>query len=185
MRPGQEQRLEFEYERHGTLCLIGNFHVVTGQVITPTIQATRTEEDFVAHRAQTVASDPTVGWVFVVDNLNIHCSASLVRWVAKQLGISDDLGVKGKRGVLKSMASRRAFLEQLSHRVRLVYTPKHSSWLNQIEIWFGILVRKLLRRLSVSSVADLRARILSFIEYFNRTMAKPFRWTYTGKPLQA
>jgi len=183
MRPGQIQRLESEYKRQGTLCLIGNFHVDTGQVIAPTVQATRTEEDFVAHIEQTVSTDPKVGWVFVVDNLNIHCSAGLVQWVAKQLGITDDLGVKGKRGVLKSMASRRAFLEQLGHRIRWVYTPKHSSWLNQIEIWFGILVRKLLRRLSVSSVAELRSRILDFIEYFNRTMAKPFRWTYKGKPL--
>ena len=183
LRPGQVERLESEYERHGTLCLMANLHVVTGQVVAPTLQATRTEEDLVAHVERTVATDPEAGWVFVMDNLNTHCSAGLVRWVAKQLGIEDDLGVKGKRGVLKSMASRRAFLEQLGHRIRLVYTPKHSSWLNQIEIWFGILVRKLLRRLSVSSVEELRSRILSFIEYFNRTMAKPFRWTYTGKPL--
>jgi transposase len=184
MRPGQPARLEFEYERHGTQCLIGNFHVVTGAVVAPTIQATRTEEDFVKHIAQTVTTDPEAAWIFVLDNLNIHCSASLVEWVAQQEGLEIDLGVKGKRGVLRSMASRHAFLEDKGHRIRFVYTPRHTSWLNQIEIWFGILARKLLRRLRVSSVEELRSRILSFVEYFNRTMAKPFRWTFTGRPLR-
>jgi transposase len=185
LRPGHEQRLEFEYERHGTLCLTGNFHVATGEVLSSTLQPTRTEADLVEHLERTVAADPEASWIFVLDNLNTHCSESLVRWVAKHEGITDDLGVKGRRGILRSMSSRRAFLEAASHRLRFVYTPKHSSWLNQIEIWFGILVRKLLRRLSVSSVEELRSRILSFIEYYNRTMAKPFRWTYTGRPLQA
>jgi transposase len=182
-RPGQIERIESEYQRQGTQCLIGNFHVVTGQVLAPTIQETRTEADFVAHLEQTVALDPQGSWIFVLDNLNIHCSASLVRWVAQQCGTEMDLGAKGKKGILRSMASRRAFLEDRSHRIRFVYTPKHTSWLNQIELWFGMLVRKLLRRSSFASVAELRERILSFIEYFNRTMAKPFRWTFTGRPL--
>jgi transposase len=69
--------------------------------------------------------------------------------------------------------------------VRFVYVPKHSSWLNQIEIWFSILMRRLLKRASFTSTDDLQARILAFIGYFNRTMAKPFKWTYTGRPLQA
>lgn len=181
---GQPARLEFEYERHGTQCLTANFDVVSGQIVAPTLQTTRTERDFVQHVAQTVASAATASWVFVVDNLNTHCSAELVQWVAKQCGVEQELGVKGKRGILKSMASRRAFLAELGHRIRFVYTPRHTSWLNQIEIWFGILVRKLLRRLSVQSVAELRERILSFIVYFNQTMAKPYRWTYTGRPLR-
>src|SRR5436305_1157147 len=94
MRPGQEERREFEYKRHGTQCLIGNFEVATGAVITPTVQATRTEQDFAVHIAATVATDPETGWIFVADNLTIHCSESLVRYVAQECGIADDLGKK-------------------------------------------------------------------------------------------
>ena len=77
-----------------------------------------------------------------------------------------------------------AFLQDVSHRIRFVYTPKHTSWLNQIELWFSILVRRLLKQGSFSSVYELKERILAFIEYFNCTMAKPFKWTYKGCPLQ-
>jgi transposase len=185
MRPGLVERREFEYIRHGTQCLTANFEIATGRVIAPTIGDTRTEADFVAHVAQTVAQDPTGPWVFVMDHLNTHQSESLVQWVAQQCGIDDDLGVKGKCGILESMASRAAFLQDVTHRIRLVYTPKHTSWLNQVEIWFGILVRRLLKRASFVSTEDLRQRILAFIEYFNRAKAKPFKWTYAGRPLTA
>jgi transposase len=183
LKPGLEERREFAYERHGTQCLIGNFEVVTGEVIAPTVQATRTEEDFATHSAGTVATDPKAGWVFVVDNLTIHGSETLVQYVAQECGIEENLGKKGKRGILKSVATRKTFLMDPSHRIRFVYVPKHTSWLNQIEIWFSILVRRVLKRGNFTSVRDLREKILAFIDYFNRTLAKPFKWTFTGRPL--
>jgi DDE superfamily endonuclease len=180
--PGRVQLREYEYTRHGTTCLIANLEIWCGWIIAPTLGPTRTEADFVAHIEQTVATDPDAGWVFIVDNLNTHQSESLVLWVAQICGLEEDLGEKGKCGVLKSQKSRAAFLSDQGHRIRFVYTPKHTSWLNQIEIWFGILVRKLLRRSSFRSVEDLKARILAFIAYFNRTMAEPIRWLYSVKP---
>jgi transposase len=183
MIAGKCERIEFEYERHGTLCLIGNFVVTTGELIRPTLGATRTEADFVRHIEQTVATDPEGSWVFVLDNLNIHGSESLVKTVAEACEIPLDLGKKGKHGVLKSVASRQAFLSEPSHRIRFVYLPKHSSWLNQIEVIFGVIMRKVIRRGSFSSVNDMHTKLLNFIGYFNRIFAKPFRWTYTGRPL--
>jgi hypothetical protein len=185
VRPGQVEKREFEDERHGTQTLIANFEVATGEVISPTIGDRRTEMDFAHHIARTVALDPDAEWIFVVDQLNIHMSETLVQVVAAECGLDETLGTKGTQGILKSMSTRRAFLSDPTHRVRFVYVPKHSSWLNQIEIWFSILMRRLLKRASFTSTDDLQARILAFIDYFNRTMAKPFKWTYTGRPLQA
>jgi transposase len=183
MIAGKAALIEFEYERHGTLCLIGNFQVTTGELIAPTLGPTRTEADFAGHIEQTVATDPGASWVFVVDNWNIHCSETLVKQVAEACGIDKGLGKKGARGILKSVASRQAFLSELSHRIRFVYTPKHSSWLNPIEVVFGMIMRKVVRRGSFTTVEDLRSKLLNFITYFNRVFAKPFRWTYTGRPL--
>jgi len=181
---GKVQRREFEYMRHGTLCFIVNFDVATGQVIAPTCGQRRTEADFLAHIERTVATDVRARrWHFVVDNLNIHLSESLVRYVAQVSGRKEDLGVLGTSGILANKASRAAFLSEASHKIVFHYTPKHCSWLNQIEIWFSILVRKVIRRGSFCSTQDLQEKVLAFIAYFNETMAKPFRWTYSGKPL--
>jgi hypothetical protein len=183
MRPGNVERVEGEYTRHGTQCLIANFDVVSGQILAPTIGKTRTEADFVAHLQQTVALAPHDTWVFVLDQLNTHKSESLVRWIAEVCGIPGDLGVKGRAGILLDMETRAAFLSEPTHRIRLIYTPKHTSWLNQVEIWFSILVRRLLKRGNFRSQDHLKERILGFIEYFNTTLAKPFQWTYKGKAL--
>lgn len=181
---GQVERREFEYIRHGTLSLIVSFDVVSGQIVLASLGPTRTEADFAAHVAETIDIDPQAVWLFIADQLNTHQSETLVQLVAERCGITDDLGVKGHSGLLGSMASRAAFLSDPVHRIQFVYVPKHTSWLNQVEIWFSILVRRVIKRGNFTSLDDLRAKILAFVDYFNRT-AHPFRWTYTGRPLVA
>jgi len=186
MRPGKIQRREFEYIRHGTQTLIASFDVANGQVSYASVGQTRTEIDYLAHVQQTVATDPdAIKWHLIMDCLNTHQSASLVRYVAQFEGLDIDLGIKGKSGILQSLKTRTEFLTTSSHRIVFHFTPKHCSWLNQIEMWFGILMQKLLKRGNFLSQTDLKTRILNFIDYFNRTMAKPFQWTYKGKALAA
>jgi putative transposase len=182
MESGKVERIEYEYKRHGTTCLFGNWDVGRGGIVSPLLNPTRTEEDYTNNIERIVSTDPAAGWIFVSDNLNTHVSESLVLSVATMLGVGrESLGRKGKDGILKSMASRKAFLEDASHRIRFVYTPKHCSWLNQIEIWFSGLSRRVLRRGSFRSVEMLNAKILNYIEFYNRT-AKPMKWKYRGLP---
>lgn len=185
MEPGQVERREFEYVRHGTQTLIASMEVATGQMLAPSVGPTRTEVDFVAHVEGVVKTAPEDSWIFVCDQLNTHKSEALVRLVAAHEGRGEDLGVKGVSGILHTLATREAYLRDLSHRIRFLYTPKHTSWLNQVEIWFSILSRRLLKRASFVSADELRTRLLAFMDYFNRTLAKPFQWTYSGRPLRA
>lgn len=185
-KPGQVAKIECQYTRHGTVCLTGNWHVVSGQMIATTIDETRNNRDFANHIEQTIDTDPESSWVFIVDNLNTHCGEALVRTVARKLGIDQaTLGKVKRRGILKTMKTRRAFLSDPTHAIRLVYLPKHSSWLNQVEVIFGIISRRVIRGGSFTSKADLTQKLQAFIKYFNQTYAKPMQWTYTGRPIRS
>ncbi len=185
LSPGKPLAREFEYKRHGTQTLIAAINVATGKV-QGVCGDTRTEEDFVKFVERTIESNPGYGaYHFVADQLNTHKSETLVRFVAAHCEIDEDLGIKGKRGILKSMETREQFLASTGKKIIFHYTPKHASWMNQIEIWFGILVRKVIKRGNFLSKDALKEQILAFIDYFNKTMARPFKWTYQGKVLTA
>jgi hypothetical protein len=176
MSPGKPERIESNYERHGTINLFGNKNVATGEIIAPMLRETRTSEDFMENINNIVSTDPAAGWIFVVDNLNTHMSVLLVLFVARLCDIDlDTLGKERKYGVLKSMETRKAFLEEESHRIRFVFTPKHCSWLNQIENWFSGLSSRVLQRGNVDSVDALKAKILNYITFYNKT-ATPMKW---------
>jgi len=180
MEPGKPERIEYEYERHGTTNLFGNLNVATGEIVAPMFSETRTEEEFAENIDRVVATDPNAGWVFVCDNLNTHFSATLVMLVAILCGIPwNSLGKKGKYGILKSQETRKAFLEDTSHRIRFVYTPKHCSWLNQIENWCSGLSRRVRRRGSFDSVSELQTKIGNYIIGYNQT-ATPMKWKCKG-----
>lgn len=186
-RPGQIAKSECQYTRHGTLSLTGSWDVVQGQMTHTTIAPTRNNDDFAQHMARTIQTAPEAKWIVVLDNLNTHSGEPVVRLIAKLLGMDQDrLGDKKKRrGILGSTKSRREFLTDPRHRIRFVFIPKHSSWLNQIELIFGVIARRVMRHGSFISPADLRAKLTTFIDYFNQTFAKPFNWTYSGKPTKS
>lgn len=177
MRPGSVERREFNYIRHGTQVLTGNIHLATGELLTPTIAETRTEADFAEHIDRLIQTDPQACFVILCDQLNTHKSEALVRYIATTLGDTQDLGAKGKRGILKNMATRQAYLSESAHRIRFVYTPKHCSWLNSIEVWFAILDQHVLRRGNFPSTADLKQKIERYITYYNDHLAKAWRWS--------
>ena len=175
MISGHPEKSEFEYKRHGTLSLIPSFEVATGKIVQHHIGETRNEQDFAGHIAATIGDRREDRWIFISDQLNTHMSETLVRMVAELTGHKGDLGEKDKSGVLKNLKTRKEFLSDPEHSVRFVYTPKHCSWLNQVEIWFGVLARKVLKRGDFTSAKDLGEKMGMFIGYFNRTMAKPYK----------
>ena len=182
MRPGRPERREHEYIRHGTLSRIANFDVATGHVLAPSFGPTRTEADVADHIARTIDTDLGGVRLFLADQLNTHQSESLVRLIAARCRLTADLGVKGQTGILRSLATRAAFLGDPAHRIQFLYPPKHTSWLNQIELWFSILTRRVLKRGNFASTDALRERILAFIAYCNQAAA-PFKWPYKSRPL--
>jgi hypothetical protein len=150
------------------------------------LNPTRTEEDFVIHIKEVLKTFGEANKIILImDQLNTHMSESMVKLIAAECNVDSELGIKGKSGVLKSMETRAGFLEDESHRVHIVYTPKHCSWLNQIELWFGIITKQLLdKRSSFKSVEELNSKIMEYIEYYNSNLAKKFKWSYSGKVLQ-
>lgn len=185
-KAGKVERREFNYIRHGTQVLTGNLHLATGKLISATIADTRTEADFVEHIERLIQSDPLADFVILCDQLNTHKSESLVRFIAQTLGDVQVLGEKGKWGILKSMQTRQAYLSTHGHRIRFVYTPKHCSWLNSIEVWFSILAKHVLTRGNFPSIDDLTQKIQRYIAYYNQHWAKVWKWSVVKtKEIQA
>jgi transposase len=186
MQPGQIERVDPEYVRHGTTGIIASRDVATGEIVAPLVQPTRKEPDFLRHIEGVFSLFPKDRHIFITDNLNTHVSESLVKFVAKVEGIDESsLGIKGKCGILKNMATRSEFLTDKSHQIAFVYTPKHCSWLNQIECWFSIITRRLLnKRSSFISIEVLEQKIRDFISFYNQFMKKPFKWNFSGKLLK-
>jgi hypothetical protein len=186
MQAEQVERREFNYVRHGTQVVTANLDLATGQLLTPTIAQTRTEADFVEHIAQLIQTDPKADFIVVCDQLNTHKSESLVRFIAHTLEDEQVLGEKGQWGILKSMQTRQTYLCNPEHRIRFVYTPKHCSWLNPIEVWFSILDKHVLRRGDFSCINDLKQKIQRYITYYNDHLAKVWKWSVvTTKQIQA
>jgi len=181
MEEGKPRRLDCGYTRHGTTCLMAAIDVAKGQLVNHRLHATRNEEDFLTFIKKTVAVIPPEDEViFIADQLNIHKSESLVKWIAEQIKFDADLGIKNYKGILKNMESRKAFLENPQHRIRFVFTPKHCSWLNPIENWFGKLQRQVIKYGNFSSVKELENKIEKYIEFYNQCLGKPLKWKFKG-----
>ena len=176
--PGQIAKEELHSIRHGTVCTTANWDVVTGQILAPTLPETRDNQDFARHIEQTIATDPTVTRIFVRNNLITRCSEPLLHLIADQLGIAPStLSVVRKQAILTNMETRRAFLSGLTQSIRLMYLPEHGSWLNQIDIIFGIINRDVVSHGQFTSKDDLIEKLNRFVTYLKQTIARPVNWT--------
>jgi len=181
MRKGRNKRQEYEYKRNGTTTLIAVQDVSNGKIIEVHLGPTRNEQDFLKFCQRVEASFPEEDEIiFMADQLNTHKSASSVEWIAQKIGFKDCLGKKEQKGILKNMESRQAFLEDKTHRIRFVYTPKHCSWLNPIENWFAKLQRHVITGGVFSSVEELQGKIRDYIKYYNQCLLKPLKWKFKG-----
>ena len=158
VRPGSPALHGSEYIRHGTISLITFLRAADGRIRSPYLNSTRNEEDFCNAVRQLMAEDADKNYIIICDGLNTHKSEGLVKLAAQECSITADPGIKGKKGIPESMKSREAFLMDESHRIRFVYTPEHSSRVNRIEIWSGIISRKLLKKGSYKSVEEMAQR---------------------------
>lgn len=178
---GGHKRIEYEYIRHGTTTLIAANNVENGKVINHHLGPTRNEIDYADFIKQTINALPEMDQIIILsDQLNTHLSETLVRWIAQIQELEYDLGIKGKKGILKSQTSRKEFLERKDHRVRFVFTPKHCSWLNPIENWFAKLQRHIIKNGNFSSVKELETKIEAYIAFYNQGLAKPLKWKFKG-----
>jgi hypothetical protein len=176
-RPGHPEKREFEYIRHGTRTLLASFVVASGEMVWD-LGPTRTSADFARHLGQVACHfRHATGFDWVVDNLNTHWSMEVCEWIA---AFSD---VSFNPWELRTGRQRRAFLSDPTHKHVFHFTPKHGSWLNQVELWFSVLSRRLLRRGDFAGVAEFEYRLQAFLEEYNWRHAHPYRWTYTGQPL--
>ena len=187
---GAHQRREWEYYRHGTTTLMAAVNVADGKMLHHLLNPTRTEDDFctfIQQTCQPLLADPQAEVILLADQLNTHLSESLVRWVAQQIGFTGELGKKDHRGILHNQPSRMTFLEDNTHRIRFVFTPKHCSWLNPVENWFAKLQRHVINNGNFSSVKELNCKIENYIRYYNTWLSKPLNWKFKGftkdKPL--
>ncbi len=177
---GQVKRVDPEYKRNGTTCLIAGMDIKNGKITGHELGPTRNENDFCDFVASLINKYRNKKLIIVADQLNTHKSESLVRLIADKMNIDCDLGKKGCTGVLKSMKSRMDFLEDRSHQIRFQYTPKHCSWLNQIENWFGRLQKHVIRNGQFGSVLELETKIMNYLEYYNQKWSKPIEWCFGG-----
>lgn len=182
IQAAKNRRIEYGYARHGSTTLRAATDIHTGKIIYHEFGPTNKEADYLTFVQQVVAHCPKDARIIMVhDNYSTHKSESLTKWIAQQVGFDGDLGKKGKKGILKSTKSRQVFLEKSRHRIQFFFTPKHCSWMNPIEIWFGKLQRHALNKASFQSIEQLQVRISKYVHFFNRTMAKPLNWKCDSK----